>query len=253
MPSRVLVYFMALYDRIISSSKLIHKSLYGNHIHRRVIMSVIYVAPSWRGSGLGVSHSVKLNPSWWNFGGQRGIRHNKCVFWNRYGGRGDKGWNIGSDLSAWLSTPLRSIETTIRPRRKRRSTSNCRIRLGNMSSTKWERIIRRSHAPRSKTRIHISRCNEGWELWRHVGYTKRKGIRDQRYWLRIVTWRAKKRSERVCSYGLSGTHWLGSSRGEDLRHPNLQGRGSWRDPTNHKRYRSWGTPHDVLVWLSTHN
>jgi hypothetical protein len=161
MPFRVLVCAMALSDRIISSSKLIHKRLYGHHTHGNGIIRVIYVAPTRRGSGMGVSHSVKLTSSRWDSERQRGIHHNKCVCWNQHRGRGDKGWNIRSDLPAWLSTPSRRIETRIRPGRKMSPTSNYRIRLGNMTSTKQERSIQRSHAPRSKTRIHISHRNGG--------------------------------------------------------------------------------------------
>jgi hypothetical protein len=59
-------------------------------------MRVIYVSLSRRGSRMGVSHSVKLTPSIWKSRGYRGIHHNKCVFHNRHGGRGGKGWDIGS-------------------------------------------------------------------------------------------------------------------------------------------------------------
>jgi hypothetical protein len=47
-----------------------------------------------------------------------------------------KGWNVGSDLSTRLGTPLKRIETRIRLRRKMRPTCNRMIFLGNMTSTK---------------------------------------------------------------------------------------------------------------------
>jgi hypothetical protein len=64
---------MALSDRIISSSKLIHKRLYGKHTYGSDIIRVIYIAPSQRSSEMGISHNVKLTPSGWKSGGQRGI------------------------------------------------------------------------------------------------------------------------------------------------------------------------------------
>ena len=64
-PSRVLVYTMALSGRVISSSKLIHKRLYGYHTCRDGIMMVINIPPSQNGSRLGVSHNMKLTPSGW--------------------------------------------------------------------------------------------------------------------------------------------------------------------------------------------
>jgi hypothetical protein len=67
--SRFLVYTMVLYGRVIPSSKQIHKRLYGNHICGSDIIRVIYSAPSHRRYRLGVSHSMKLNPSIWNPGG----------------------------------------------------------------------------------------------------------------------------------------------------------------------------------------
>jgi len=97
-PSRVLVYTMALSGRVISSSKLIHKRLYGHHTCRSGIMRVINNAPNQRSSGLGVSHSVKLTSFGWNSRGKRGIFHNKCVFQNQHGGRRGKGWNMGSNM-----------------------------------------------------------------------------------------------------------------------------------------------------------
>jgi hypothetical protein len=56
---------MALSGRVISSSKLIHKRLYGHHTCRDDIMRVINISPNWSGSRMGVSHSMKLTPSGW--------------------------------------------------------------------------------------------------------------------------------------------------------------------------------------------
>jgi hypothetical protein len=40
---------------------------------------------------------VKMTPSRWNSKGQRGICHNKWIFQNQHGGRGDKRKNIPSE------------------------------------------------------------------------------------------------------------------------------------------------------------
>jgi hypothetical protein len=85
----------------------------------------------------------------------------QMYYWNQCGGGRGKGQNIRSGLSTQLSTPSRRTEIRIRPKRKRRLNPNRRIRWGNLISTKQERSVWRGHAPRSNTRICISRLNGG--------------------------------------------------------------------------------------------
>jgi hypothetical protein len=130
----------------------------------------------------GVSHTIKIAPFGWNTKGQMKFRHGKSFCRNRHSGRRICGWSVTSRITAHLRTFYwksgfigRNIPTCYH--------KSC---LRDMTPTKRRGRIRRHHAPRPKTWIHIRRRDKGWKVRRHVWNTMRKMIRVLRHWLSII-------------------------------------------------------------------